>query len=269
MELNIFMRELESALVKRGIPNETAVKHVSNLRRTFTSDDLSEIEAIQSNQEIDELAESIAVILNKNSRRPAQAPHQTSPPETRPNRASPPVPSQPRQQRPDKIVTEQKKPSQPPIQFDEDDFYDYSVEPTPSTKGILVFWIGLFVTLPISLGLLALLFGVFAVFFIGLAGLIVAGIAGLIALVATGAAVSLIGIIFGITQLFSFVAAGIYEIGLGVMVAGAVLFVSVLIYNFSIRLVPWLITQVGNLLGFVCHKLKSLFFAIRRECYKL
>ena len=45
MELNIFMRELESALVERGIPGETAKKHVSNLRRTFTSDDLSEIEA--------------------------------------------------------------------------------------------------------------------------------------------------------------------------------------------------------------------------------
>jgi len=53
------------------------------------------------------------------------------------------------------------------------------------------------------------------------------------------------------------------------MVAGAVLFASILIYNFSIRLVPWVITQLGNFCGFVARKLKSLFFIIREECYKL
>ena len=77
------MRELENALVKRGIPNDTAFKHVSNLRRTFTSDDLSEIEAIQTREEIDELADSISLILNKNrtslqnsSNRPSPSAHQ-------------------------------------------------------------------------------------------------------------------------------------------------------------------------------------------------
>ena len=65
MELNVFMRELESALVQRGIPNETALRHVSNLKRTFTEDDLSEIEAMRSNEQIDALADSLAVILNR------------------------------------------------------------------------------------------------------------------------------------------------------------------------------------------------------------
>ncbi|MBQ3957178.1 MAG: hypothetical protein II680_14915, partial [Clostridia bacterium] len=73
MELNVFMRELESALVQRGIPDETALRHVSNLRRTFTNEDLSEIQAIQSSAEINQLADSIAAILNKN-RRTAPAP---------------------------------------------------------------------------------------------------------------------------------------------------------------------------------------------------
>lgn len=269
MELNIFMRELESALVKRGIPDETALKHVSNLRRSFTSDDLSEIEAITSGEEVEQLAESIAVILNKNKK---NAPRPQT--EARDVQLSPQVSvSVPRQERISSTTSmPKKKPAKknvsPSVNYG-DDYYDYSAQPVPSTKGMLVFWIGLFVTLPISLGILVAIFGAFAAVFVGLAAVIVAGIAVLIALVAAGAGVSLIGIIFGITQLFSFFAAGIYEIGLGVMVAGAVLFVAVLIYNFSIRLIPWLITQVGNLLGFVCRKLKSLFFIIRRECYKL
>ena len=79
----------------------------------------------------------------------------------------------------------------------------------------------------------------------------------------------LVGIIFGVTQLFSFVAAGIYEIGLGVMVAGIVLFVSILLYNIAIRFLPWLISLLGNFLGWICGKIKTLFFVVRRECYKL
>ena len=121
---------------------------------------------------------------------------------------------------------------------------------------MLIFWVGLFLTLPITLGLAAAIFGAFAAVFVGLAGLIVAGVVALVAVVAAGAGIS-------------FVAAGIYEIGLGVMVAGAALFVAVLIYNLSIRFFPWLITLVGNFMGFVCGKLKDLFLNVRRECYRL
>ena len=86
MELNIFMRELESALVKRGIQDETARKHVANLRRTFTSDDLSEISVIRSTTEIEELADSISLILNKNTQsiRPAQPPKPVPAPKPQP-----------------------------------------------------------------------------------------------------------------------------------------------------------------------------------------
>ena len=99
MELNIFMRELESALIERGVAGETAKKHVSNLRRTFTSDDLSEIEAIQSGTEIEQLADSISLILTKNSRnavaRQEALPQAESinPPSPKPASPRPPKPS--------------------------------------------------------------------------------------------------------------------------------------------------------------------------------
>jgi hypothetical protein len=133
----------------------------------------------------------------------------------------------------------------------------------------MIFWVGLILTLPLSVGLLAAITGAFAVLFAALILLIVGCVAGLVAFVAAGAGISLVGIIFGITQLFSFVAAGIYEIGLGIMIAGAVLFLSILVYNFAIRLLPWLISLLGIFMGFVFRKLKDLFHFVRRECYKL
>lgn len=266
MELNIFMHELKKALVERGIPEETAAKHVSNLSRSFTNDDLSEINAIRSYEEVQQLADSISVILSK-----GRSSQQQNPPPAA--EQIPPV-ATPSDRHEAKEVVVKPQARQAPRQrtqpkAEEDSYFEYSPEHSPSTKGMLIFWVGLFLTLPITLGLAAAIFGAFAAVFVGLAGLIVAGVVALVAVVAAGAGISLVGIIFGITQLFSFVAAGIYEIGLGVMVAGAALFVAVLIYNLSIRFFPWLITLVGNFMGFVCGKLKDLFLNVRRECYRL
>ena len=281
MELNIFMRELQTALVQRGIPEELAAKQVANFRRSFSEDDLSEIEAIQTNDEIEKLADSIsaAIVKKMKAARAAQASASGE------NRA--PVPAQPAkkppQPKPEPIPEEKPapkpaKPVQKPapkqdvrdlFDDDADEYFEYSPESGTTTRGMIIFWIGLFLTLPFTIAILAGIFLVFAALFIGLAALVVAGCVLLAAVVAAGAVVSLVGIIFGITQLFSFVAAGIYEIGLGIMIAGAVLFVSVLIYNISVRFFPWLIVQVGTLMGFVYGKLKDLFLLIRRECYKL
>ena len=289
MELNIFMRELESALIERGIAGETAKKHVANLGRTFTSDDLSEIEAIQSGSEIEQLADSISLILTKNTRNAAE---RQSPQTPQAESINPPSPK-PAAPRPQKPVPVQARPVSPApaarpkaqpyrqepvpqkparrveIPDEDDDYYAYSPGEDATTRGMILFWVGLFLTLPLTIGLAAVLFGAFAALFVGLGVLIVALIAVLIAVAAAGAGVSLVGIIFGVTQLFSFVAAGIYEIGLGIMIAGIALFASILIYNIAIRLLPWIISLLGNLLGWICGKVKSLFYVVRRECYKL
>ncbi len=279
MELNIFMRELQSALVQRGIPEELAAKQVSNFRRSFTEDDLSEIEAIQTNDEIDQLADSIsaAIVKKMKAARAAQAARNAAPqspipaePRTQPEPAEP-IPPKPAPQ-PKPHTNPKPAPKQDVRDLfddDADEYFEYSPESATTTRGMILFWVGLFLTLPLTIAVLAGIFLVFAALFIGLAALVVAGCVVLAGVTAAGAVVSLVGIIFGITQLFSFVAAGIYEIGLGIMVAGAVLFVAVLIYNISVRFFPWLIVQVGTFMGFVYGKLKDLFLLIRRECYKL
>ncbi len=274
MELSIFMKQLESALIKRGIPNETAHKHVSNIRRTFTTEDLSEIEAIHTEGEIDALADSIAAILRNSGKVvPVTDPEKSndvdedvaeSPKPAQPKRPVPYHP--PKETEPKPTHAEEVDDSKPEMN---DDYFTYSSEVDPTTKGLTIFWVGLFVTLPITLGLLAVIFGGFAGLFVGLVATIILSIVLMIGLVAAGSIVSLVGIIYGVTQLFSFPAAGVYEIGLGVMIAGIVLFASVLLYNLALRLIPWLIKKVAVLLVYVCGKLKLLFYYVRRECYKL
>ena len=41
------------------------------------------------------------------------------------------------------------------------------------------------------------------------------------------------------------------------------------LYNIAIRFLPWLISHLGNLLGWICGKINTLFYVVRRECYKL
>lgn len=270
MKLNDFLKELEKALVERGVSEELSKKHVANLHRSFTSDDLSEIESIESHDEIAALADSISLILKKKSKavmtksvtteNENAIAHMTQDP------VAPYTPNSVESIKPPKQSADRSAPLyyEPEFGFDE----DYREE-TATTRGITIFWVGLFVTLPITLALLAVIFGAFAAAFATLIGIIIASVAVLIVLVALGAAVSLVGIIYGITQLFSFPAAGIYEIGLGVIVAGAVLFVSILIYNFAIRFVPWVISKLGVFLKYVCGKLVTLFKFARKECYKL
>ena len=52
-------------------------------------------------------------------------------------------------------------------------------------------------------------------------------------------------------------------------VAFQLLFLSVLLYNFAIRFLPWVIGKLGTFLSFLCGKAKDLFLYVRRECYQL
>lgn len=348
MELNVFMRELESALVQRGIPNETASRYVSSIRRTLTEDDIAEIGQYQTQDEVNRLADNIFAI-NKDRKqkaleaqtRPA-APASGIPPQSEPIAPAPAVSAQPSVYRPaaqtspayppaetDTVIAPSAQPQpivvppSPPARMDRadvgysydasqnddlipaedptgsararirsgpakqppqrqktarerrevDDYFDYSPDAPPSTKGMIIFWVGLFLTLPITLTLLAVIFGGFFAVFAALIALIVVTVVVIVALVAGGAVISLVGIVYGITQLIGInggtFAAGLYEIGLGVLVAGIVFFFSVLLYNFAIRFLPWAIRKVAQFFRFFCGKLKDLFLIIRRRCYQL
>lgn len=139
-------------------------------------------------------------------------------------------------------------------------------EPSPNSR---MFWILFAVSLPVTIPLAILGFAVFAAMWVALAALIVAAVVALVGVVAGGTATSLVGVVYGITKLFSSLPVGLYEIGLGVMVGSAVMFAGILLYNFAIRLLPWLMRLVGRLFMYVCRQLGVLFRFLRRECAKL
>ena len=99
--------------------------------------------------------------------------------------------------------------------------------------------------------------------------MILAAVGALVVLTAGGSALSLVGIIYGVIQLFSVVPVGLYEIGMGVIIAGGIMFVGILIYNVAVRLLPFLMRMVWRLFCFVLKKLRVLFNFLRRECAKL
>ena len=275
MKMDVFMEELKAALVKRGVPEENAAKHAQSLRQSFDSEDLSEIEAMDSLNEINALADSLSAILLRKKKVAPTSTEQAaggiasvSITEAAPTVRTVAV----KNEEPKPIIAaieaqqaaaEQKKPAA------DDEFFTVDQSTEPTSKGKAIFWCGLLVTLPVTIAVLAVIFGGFAVIFGGLIVLIAALVLAMIGLIAAGAVCSLVGIIYGVTQLFSFVAAGIYEIGLGITVAGVVLLLSVLIFNLAIRFLPFVIGKAAVFFKFVMRKLKDAFLAVRRECYKL
>ncbi len=139
-------------------------------------------------------------------------------------------------------------------------------EQIPNSK---LFWILFVVTanIWIPLGLFAL--ALFAAAWLGIAALMVGAIACMVALVAAGSALALVGIIYGIVQLFTSLAVGLYEIGLGIVIIGAVMLSGILIYNFAIRVVPILFSLLYKFFRYCLKKLKQLFNFLRKVCAKI
>ncbi len=320
MELDHFLEGLKNALVDRGIPPEAAAKHVAALGRTFTADDLAEIQSIRSPAEIGEIADSIAEILYKNkaartAAKNGQMPSastsspssayaaNTQPPEEPSSMATTAMPPaeeatdpvvrptiQPTEEAVDAFsaapvaspredtVSRHEQPSRQEPSYSRSvsqpqqrsaDFFRTPTERDKTTKGVAIFWSVLIVTLPITLTLLIAILALFGVAFLGIILAIIGLVAGMIGVVAAGCGLALVGIIYGITQLFSFVAAGLYEIGLGVMIIGGALLAGVILYNLAIRFLPWVMKWLTVFFVFVFHRLRNLFYLARRECYKL
>lgn len=256
MDLGLFCKGLESALVRRGIPSENAKRQVATLAKTFTDEDLTEIENITSGEEIEEIAAGIASILAKNKPAPRPANSvQTEESYLQPERTESPAPPS-------------SFPASKPAQ-NAADFFAPPESADKTARGSAIFWGCFILGLPFIFAVLALIIALFGLCYIALIGAIIGFVLALIAIVAVGCGVSLVGIIYGITQLFSFVAAGVYEIGLGLMVAGMVLFTAVLLYNAAVRFLPWVMRCLTMFFEFVFGKLRHLFYVVRRECYKL
>ncbi|MBR5515804.1 MAG: hypothetical protein IKU52_06345 [Clostridia bacterium] len=133
-------------------------------------------------------------------------------------------------------------------------------------KGTPLFWTLFILTLPITLPLLLSIAVLFGIAYVAVTGIIIAFAAAMISCVAIGTALSLIGIIYGITETLTVPVLGAFEIGLGVAIGGITILVSVLLYNIAIRFAPFLYKCITRLAKFVIEKLLDLFYIAKKEC---
>ncbi len=98
----------------------------------------------------------------------------------------------------------------------------------------------LVVTIPIVVALLAISLVLYLGFWVVFALAMIACIAVLVVFVTAGAFVSLVGIVYGVVQLITGqIPVGMFEVGLGIIVGAAVMFVGILVYNFAVRFIPF------------------------------
>ncbi len=117
------------------------------------------------------------------------------------------------------------------------------------TKTNWLFILMALVLVPLGIVLGAAIFVIFIGFWLALAVVITVLLVGLVALVAAGSALSLAGLIFGVIESISGNgAAGLFEIGLALIIGGVVMFVSIWLYNFAVRFIPFIIRKLGVLL---------------------
>lgn len=125
-------------------------------------------------------------------------------------------------------------------------------------------------SLPITVPLALVFLAAFGALWLLIMALMAAAVLTVVVLAAVGAAVSLVGIVFGVVQLFTGSAAtGVYEIGLGVIVVGTVMLLCILLYNFAVRLMPYLMKLVLRLFKFTLGRLKKLYNHLKKESAKL
>ena len=102
----------------------------------------------------------------------------------------------------------------------------------------------------------------------GIAFLIPALFVAMLVWIGGGCAISLVGLIYGLLQLFLIVPKGLDEIGLGIMVAGFTMIGGILLYNASLRLMPYLLHKWMAFIRCFCRTVPEFYGYVRGEVYR-
>ncbi len=129
-------------------------------------------------------------------------------------------------------------------------------------KFYIIFWCTSPIWIFLGLAVLTLFLLTIGALCVSIVLLILALVAG----AAAGTVLSLVGIVYGITQLFNYAPIGLYEIGLGLMIGGITMFAGIIAYNVAIRLIPFVIKQLFALLSFLARKCVELYFYAKGAC---
>lgn len=90
----------------------------------------------------------------------------------------------------------------------------------------------------------------------------------MLAICVVGIVLSVVGFVYGLSQLFTVKPVGMFEIGLGIIILGATILICTLIYNLAVRVIPKLVRRCWRLVCRTFWLLADLFCYIRGECYR-
>lgn len=134
----------------------------------------------------------------------------------------------------------------------------------------LLFGLILLLLAPVGLLIVTAVFGAYVGIFAALAGVIIVVVAAVVIIAGVGSLISVASILYGVTQAISSPRyVGIHEIGFGLLVGGITLFVSIVLYNLALRLVPFLYAKLVQFLKFSYRITKKLFRKSMKGCEKL
>lgn len=153
----------------------------------------------------------------------------------------------------------------PNIDFNE---LDESYSEETAIPDTAFYWIILILTIPITAPLLLTVLLLFLAAFAVLAITVVALIGVLILIIIAGTGLALVGIIYGITQIFTSLPIGLFEIGFGVIIGGSAMLSGILVYNMAVRFLPFVIRYLFDFFVFSMNKIKDLLKLIKKECAK-
>lgn len=142
-----------------------------------------------------------------------------------------------------------------------DAYFDEEKAPvTPLYVGVVI------LTSPIALTLYLTIFALFFTCFSALVALVAAFSVAVITLAGAGGAVSVFDLIYGISRFGQSSAIGFYEVGIAVMIAGATLFLTIVLFQFGLRFLPFVMRQLRRLLSHALALIRRLYRYLRKEC---
>lgn len=149
-------------------------------------------------------------------------------------------------------------------------FFATLVKKAENKTPLLIFTILTVLSIPLLLVGALLSLGALASLYFVLAALVIGIVAAIIIIVLGGGVTSLIALLYGATQIMQeprYV--GIHEIGFALIVCGATILISVLLYNVAVRLIPWVLSKAAFIFKYLVSGVKKLAEKAKKGCEKL
>lgn len=149
-------------------------------------------------------------------------------------------------------------------------FFEKLIKKSEAKTPSIVFVTLLILSLPLLLFLAGLSVGALVLVYFVFAAIIIALVAAIVAVVCSGSISSIIAILYGATQVMQeprYV--GIHELGFALIIIGATIFISVILYNIAVRLIPWILVKASLIFKYIVSRTKRIAVKARKGCEKL